>query len=829
MNKGMNKGMNKAEQSELVDYPFLITIAGIGGLMSLAGLITGVALGAATMGYLFAAAGLAITALIIGKRLYDGRPPALMISESLSVPKTKQPHALTSLTGELIYCNLPYRIFLKDNIKREILSPLSLMDGEQAEIVKAVLAELEVGTEETRIIELVCGDNEKKYAEATLSRTIGHENCISWVFSSATSDVPAQMDCHSRNEYNLEQLGRFLDSSDSGLIAVSAEGQIIYANDMLLHWMTGLSAQDMPLPRPLVDFCPVAPNQLEGQVQIRTLSGEEIPLEFLPVETRQGDHRKNPLFSDTANGAAVICQVFACQSERLTREAGAENINIDRFFRESPIGIAIVTEQGDVLERNNIFREYIQKLDIKNTRSLKHIIDPDEHQDFYQEIKATLATGRASMITDIAFQGKGEKHGQIYITRLNKFDDHDKVVILYLIDTTEQKNLELQFAQSQKMQAVGQLAGGVAHDFNNLLTAIIGFSDLLLVRHGPGDQSFSDIIQIKQNANRAANLVRQLLAFSRQQTLRPKILLITDVLAELSNLLRRLIGDNIELEMKHGRNLGQVKVDQGQMEQVIINLCVNARDAMDDQGRISIRTRNISLSESRKLSKRYQVMPPNEYVLLEVEDTGCGIAKEHMGKIFEPFFSTKEVGKGTGLGLSTVYGIVKQTGGFIFPTSEINKGTTFSIYLPVHRESRKDHEQIEEIIPEKPTVDLTGKGTILLVEDEDAVRMFASRALRNKGYNVYEANSGEAALALFEKIEDELDLLISDVVMPIMDGPSLVRKIRKTNDKLKVIFISGYAEDAFDKTPGNDGFHFLPKPFSLKQLAEQVKEVLEGS
>jgi two-component system, cell cycle sensor histidine kinase and response regulator CckA len=198
-----------------------------------------------------------------------------------------------------------------------------------------------------------------------------------------------------------------------------------------------------------------------------------------------------------------------------------------------------------------------------------------------------------------------------------------------------------------------------------------------------------------------------------------------------------------------------------------------------------------------------------------------------MGKIFEPFFSTKEVGKGTGLGLSTVYGIVKQTDGFVFPTSEVGKGTTFSVYLPTYQEVHKEIAEVAPPAPKQPARDLTGKGTILLVEDEDAVRMFASRALKNKGYNVHEANSGEAAFELFEKIEDELDLVISDVVMPIMDGPTLVRKIRETNQKLKVIFISGYAEDAFDNTPGDDDFNFLPKPFSLKQLAEQVKEVLE--
>ncbi|MCF6216557.1 MAG: response regulator [Emcibacter sp.] len=830
--------MNKIGQIKVIDYAFLIAIGGIGIMVSMACLIFAAATGLNTAGYYLAAFSLAISAFIIGKILYSGFQDSRILPESLAaslaVSHIEKPHVVTSLKGEMIHGNLPYRTFLKENLSKENQGPLELMDAGQKKIMKPVLAALAIGAEETRIVPLISEEGEKKYAEVKLNRHSDHEDCIGWTFSSSTSEVQADVDHYGDKEFNLDQLGRFLDCSDSGLIALSEDGQVIYGNDILLHWLTGQSAEDLQLPRPFTDFCAVAPPQLNGQIQVKTLSAEDILLEFLPVEAILGDYKKQDLnhvgFAGNFNGKiGAIYQVFSCQAEAIGKEAGAENINIDKFFRESPIGIAIVTEQGDVLERNSVFREYIQELDIKNTRSLKHIIDPDEYKEFYDNIKKTLSTGHASSFVDIGFQGKGEKHGQIYITRLHKFDDHDKVVILYLIDTTEQKNLELQFAQSQKMQAVGQLAGGIAHDFNNLLTAIIGFSDLLLVRHGPGDQSFSDIIQVKQNANRAANLVRQLLAFSRQQTLRPKVLLITDVLAELANLLRRLIGDNITLEMTHGRKLGHVKVDQGQMEQVIINLCVNARDSMNDTGKISIRTRNIHLKESKILNKRYQVMPPNEYVLLEVEDTGCGIAKEHMGKIFEPFFSTKEVGKGTGLGLSTVYGIVKQTGGFVFPTSEIDKGTIFSIYLPVHQESSKDEVEVKEAIEEKATVDLTGKGTILLVEDEDAVRMFASRALKNKGYNVYEANSGEAALILFEKIESELDLLISDVVMPIMDGPTLVRKIRETNRKLKVIFISGYAEDAFEKTPGEDDFYFLPKPFSLKQLAEQVKEVLDGA
>ncbi|MCK5423760.1 MAG: response regulator [Emcibacter sp.] len=812
-----------------VDYPFLITIGGIGGLMSLSGLMLGMALENSTIGYFLAAISLVISVLMIGRYLYIGCQTPSMSPEPLAITNTDAPQIITSLDGDLVYCNMPYRLFLKEKLKRDILPPLALMEGEQLAHLKGVISALDKGHEQSQTIQLLSGEGKKKYTEVTLCRKVGQDDFISWIFSSALSKDPTDNMGGSDNGFNLDQLGSFLDCGDCGLIAVSEDGQIIYANDMLLHWLTGRSVKELQLPFPLADFSDITPKQLNGQIQLRALSGEDILLDFLPVEAILGDQKNTTPSPLVTNGALIICQVFSCQSEALVNDTDAENINFDRFFRESPIGIAIVSEQGEVLERNRIFREYVNELEIKNTRSLKHIIDPDEYGEFYEQITVTLKTGQASSIADLGFKGKGEKHCQIYITRLNKFDDHDKVAILYLIDTTEQKNLELQFAQSQKMQAVGQLAGGIAHDFNNLLTAIIGFSDLLLVRHGPGDQSFSDIIQVKQNANRAANLVRQLLAFSRQQTLRPKVLMITDVLAELSNLLGRLIGDNIELEMKHGRDLGHVKVDQGQMEQVIINLCVNARDAMDQHGKISIRTSNISLNESKTLSKRYQVMPSNEYVLLEVEDTGCGISKEHLGKIFEPFFSTKEVGKGTGLGLSTVYGIVKQTGGFVFPASELGKGTTFSIYLPTHKEAQKEVVEAEAPAEEKIIRDLTGKGTILLVEDEDAVRMFASRALKNKGYNVYEADSGEAALELFRKIENELDLLISDVVMPIMDGPTLVSKIRETNKKLKVIFISGYAEDVFDKTPGEDDFHFLPKPFSLKQLAEQVKEVLDSN
>src|SRR6185437_11528816 len=399
--------------------------------------------------------------------------------------------------------------------------------------------------------------------------------------------------------------------------------------------------------------------------------------------------------------------------------------------------------------------------------------------------------------------------------------------IAHFVDSTEARRLQEQFAQSQKMQAVGLLAGGIAHDFNNLLTAMIGFCDLLLLRHRPGDQSFADIMQIKQNANRAANLVRQLLAFSRQQTLQPRILDITDVLTELSHLLRRLIGENIDLKVVLGRDLGLVKVDQGQLEQVIINLAVNARDAMSGGGTLTIRTDNANYSTP--LRRGAEVMPAGNYVAIEVADTGIGIPKSNLARIFEPFFSTKEIGSGTGLGLSTVYGIVKQTGGFIHVDSAPGKGAVFQIYLPRHQLAETALAARAEPAEAPSAKDLTGIGTVMLVEDEDPVRIFGARALRNKGYTVIEAKSGESALELIRGAERAPDLVITDVVMPRMDGPGLIREVREIHPDIKVIFISGYAEDSFrQKLDSDSDIHFLPKPFSLKQLATKVKDVISG-
>ncbi len=500
----------------------------------------------------------------------------------------------------------------------------------------------------------------------------------------------------------------------------------------------------------------------------------------------------------------------------------------------SPIAIINLDEHGNIIHGNPAFHILTgQALAERLPTPFLNLIAEDKRAEADAIIKKVFADTIPSE-TQI-FSLILPNNNEIIVSAYFSIIDEKKILMMHLINVTEQKNLETRFAHSQKMQAVGQLAGGVAHDFNNLLTAMIGFCDLLLMRHPAGDQSFADIMQVKQNANRAANLVRQLLAFSRRQTLQPKILDLTDVLADLANLIRRLIGENIELKMTHGRDIGHVRADQGQLEQVIINLAVNARDAMQGGGTLTIRTSKYSINRNHPLPK--DLMAPAEedaniadgdYVLVEVIDTGCGIPKTILQKIFEPFFSTKEVGSGTGLGLSTVFGIIKQTGGYIYVASKENEGTNFSLFFP----SVQQHEvaaaaATETAATEKSeNVDLTGKGTILLVEDETPVRIFAGRALRNKGYTVLEADCAETAIELMQQHGGEVEVIVTDVIMPGMTGPTMIDQLIPQYPNVKVIFISGYAEDVFVNNYGSErSFNFLAKPFTLKQLASKIKEV----
>ena len=405
---------------------------------------------------------------------------------------------------------------------------------------------------------------------------------------------------------------------------------------------------------------------------------------------------------------------------------------------------------------------------------------------------------------------------QVTLSRI--VEGGEPILIAVLTDATELKTLEAQFVQSQKMQAIGQLAGGIAHDFNNLLTAISGHCDLLLLRHDQGDQDYGDLEQIRQNANRAASLVGQLLAFSRKQTLRPEVLDLRDTLSDLTHLLNRLVGEKVTLTLSHDPVLRPIRADKRQLEQVLMNLVVNARDAMPQGGEIRIETEVVTLDAP--LQRDRAVVPAGDYVTVKVRDDGVGIPRDDLPKVFEPFFTTKRTGEGTGLGLSTAYGIIKQTGGFIFVDSVEGSGTEFTLYFPAHEQAARAGEAAEAAEAEAPR---QGEGVVLLVEDEAPVRAFAARALRLRGYTVLEAESAEDALQMLEDPKLRVDVFVTDVVMPGMDGPSWVRQAREQRPDVRVIFVSGYAEGAFGETdPELANAVFLPKPFSLSQLAETV-------
>jgi two-component system cell cycle sensor histidine kinase/response regulator CckA len=421
-------------------------------------------------------------------------------------------------------------------------------------------------------------------------------------------------------------------------------------------------------------------------------------------------------------------------------------------------------------------------------------------------------------------RGEGEERF-LQITLRRYVDGGRPGALAILNDATRLKTMEAQFAQSQKMQAIGQLAGGIAHDFNNLLTAISGHCDLLLLRHGREDSDFADLEQIRQNANRAASLVGQLLAFSRKQTLNPEVIDLEDVLADLTHLLNRLMVDKVELSLGHlgratGRTLGKVRADKRQVEQVLINLVVNARDAMPQGGSIRIETEPVTLAEDMKRDRA--TVPAGDYTVIRVADHGIGIPAHQLRQIFEPFFTTKRVGEGTGLGLSMAYGIVKQSGGFIFVDSEVGEGTTFSLYFPVHEgEDQAPATEARRVAAKQ------GEGVILLVEDEASVRAFASRALSLRGYTVLEAANAEEALARLEDKALHVDLFVTDVVMPGMDGPAWVRRAHLDRPNVKVVFMSGYAEDGLAEDQARvPNSVFLPKPFSLNDLTNTVQGLL---
>jgi two-component system, cell cycle sensor histidine kinase and response regulator CckA len=593
-------------------------------------------------------------------------------------------------------------------------------------------------------------------------------------------------------------MGPALAEAQDAALLVAPDGRIISANTQA-QALLGQAERDL---------AGIAADEVmhsDGtQVYAIATDGGHLPLKVREAPFTQG---------------GVLIAFFVRIEERAeTMPSDALLPTLPVFINELPIALALADRDGRLLYANARFRDVTQ-VNVDDRVAYPSDIVTDEDRtavsDLVRRVGARAASSQQSVVR---LRANPEQPVKLMVAQAK--GGGPEACVLTITDNAEQQRLEQHLAQAQKMQAVGQLAGGIAHDFNNILQAIIGYCDLLLQRHLPGDASFADINQVLSNANRAAGLVRQLLAYSRQQSLRPTIERVTELITDQVGTLKQLVREKAALEVHHARDVGYVRVDPNQFYQVMMNLVVNARDAILHKGTITVRTRMATPADAPERERA--IMPPGDYVLISVTDTGSGIAPEHLSKIFDPFFTTKDVGKGTGLGLSTVYGIIKQSSGFIFAESGVGKGTTFNVFLPTCEAPQADDisRKVEGV------EDLWGQGTILFVEDEDAVRTFATKALERKGYKVYAAASGEQALEILGEHGASIDLLVSDVVMPNMDGPTVVKHARAAYPKLKVIMISGYAEESLRRSIETPDIGFLPKPFQLKELATAVKRVL---
>jgi len=759
---------------------------------------------------------------------------------------------VTDQHGRITYANKAY-MRLANGSDPALLKPVERLFTGSAEVSEAIYRltvaakERRAANEEVRLAPPLTGEGSVGWYRIRVQpiERPGGGSASVWTVSDLTRDRVNQENIFQ----NLQQAIDYLEHAPVGFFSATATGTIAYMNATLANWLNlDLAQVGSGGSTKLKEIVPGDSVALFGAISGRP---GEVRTEVMDLDLRRRTgqalavrllHRV-AIASDGSLGDSRTIVLNRSQSGDMLDGQEAAEVRFARYFNNTPLAIATVDRNGRIDRSNGLFARLFPDVlapssDHDGRRIQLTVLDRDRPaleaaigqaaagQGDIAPIDVTLAEGSrfaryfVSAVQDGGVPGPMMQTGPSTGPVLGS-----EAAIVYVLETTEQKKLQEQFAQSQKMTAVGQLAGGVAHDFNNVLQAILGFSDMLLANHRSTDPSFQDIMQIKNNANRAASLVKQLLAFSRRQTMRPQVLALGDVINDFSEMLKRYIGPTVELEVHHGRDLWPVKADVNQLQQVFMNLGVNARDAMPGGGRVSVRTRNIDPSECEQFGQDSLI--PGDYVLLEVEDTGSGIAKEVIEKIFEPFFTTKDIGKGTGLGLSMVYGIVKQTGGYIFCDSTLGKGTTFRIFLPRYVPTAEDLAPKAE--PEKPPpmLDVTGQGTILLVEDEEAVRAFGKRALTSRGYTVKEAASGVEAMRILDELDGKVDLVVSDVVMPEMDGPTLMRELRKRNPELKIIFVSGYAEDAFRQNlPEGEEFGFLPKPFSLKQLIETVKETM---
>lgn len=797
------------------------------GGLAVAALAAGILVNLLLAGALLAAAGASILGLAwtLGRR--QGIDP---VARLLTDAAESSPDGclITTADGRFVYANASFlRLFAMATSLDTLASMLA--EGERwAEAFRRLRAAAEAGVSGTAELPLNGPAGEVEWRALSVRPLAGQPPHALW----QASDVTARREMESVRRREEEALADFLDNLPAGFFSVDADGRILHVNATLAGWLGVPVSQIRAEHRTFADFV-VASGEawssnddeppMNGDVTLGAADGSTFPATL--VQSVRTDRDGRMLYS---RSMVLRDVVWRAEGESVAMALS----RLHWLFDEAPVGIVLLDLYGNVTDCNRAFLKLLGlHREAVAGRPLAERISKEDRSDVSVQLsKVVMGTSRAAHV-EVRAPAAGERELtlSLYASRMEDNAGEVSGLVLHFIDTTEQKTLEVQFTQAQKIHAVGQLAGGIAHDFNNMLTAIIGFSDLLLARHGPDDPSFADLMQVKHNANRATNLVRQLLAFSRKQTLKPVEVDITHALADLSHMLRRLMGETIELSIESATDIGLVRVDPVQFDQVVINLAVNSRDAMPRGGTLSIHTSSVHIDEP--INRGHELMPAGSYVLIEVGDTGIGISKECIGQIFEPFFSTKEKGSGTGLGLSTVYGIVRQTGGFIFVDSAPGDGTTFDIYLPEITDSRSmargpaepsaaDREMAAD-------VDLTGGGTVLLVEDEEAVRMFGARALRNKGYKVLEADSGEGGLDVINSSGETIDLIISDVVMPGMDGHTFVQLVRQELPDVKVILVSGYAEETVAGDIQRDPtLHFLPKPYSLQQLAGKAKEVL---
>ncbi|WP_319796855.1 cell cycle histidine kinase CckA [Nitrobacter sp.] len=750
--------------------------------------------------------------------------------------------AVTDAGGHIVYANAAYLTLTGATSMQDVrpVERVFIGNPDVSEAVFRLLKAAREGKRQQEEVRVAAADGAHGRWLRLRVRPLGqakrHSRHAVWSIADITRDRERQEDIFQELRHAIE----YLDHAPCGFFSVNPSGDLAYVNATLANWLDydlaeigsgGLKLTDVVSGdgAALLTSIAAAPGEVRTEVvdvDLRMRNGKTMPVRL---------YHKLAFGADGVPGPSRTLVISRARDERVDPQRAAE-VRFMRFFDHTPMAIATVDKSGAVSRANARFAKLAQSLgsDGAVTKSILTAVNERDRGQLSAAIQAA-ADGQGDIPpVEVMLVGARERWGQFFVTAVEDDDRDAEAAIVYVLETTERRTLENQINQSQKMESVGQLAGGIAHDFNNVLSAIMMANDFLLNAHKPTDPSFQDIMQIKQNANRAAALVRQLLAFSRRQTLQPKVLDLGDTLSDIGMLLKRLIGEKVTFPgVVHGRDLWPVKADVSQFEQVIVNLVVNARDAMPNGGKLAIRTANVAAAEVATFG--YKGMPAADYVLVEISDTGTGIPPDIVDKIFEPFFSTKEVGKGTGLGLSTVYGIVKQTGGFIYVDSKAGEGTTFRIFLPRHHpetdvrpEAAAGGAPKDSSVPAKPASgDLTGQGTILLVEDEDGLRSLNARGLRSRGYSVIEAANGIEALEAFDEKNGAVDLVVSDVVMPEMDGPALLREMRKRNPDLKIIFVSGYAEEAFDKSlPENEQFAFLAKPFALSALVAKVKETM---